>query len=74
LNPELFLWSCIGIYKSNKSVESKKDLVIIMKYLKKTHCKSRWESSFIWALKTLLPRFSSTSIKLMLFAEDPPGK
>jgi len=63
----------MGIHKSNKSVESKKDLVIIMKYLKK-HCESCWESSFIWALKTSLPRFSSTSIKLMLFAEDSPGK
>jgi len=74
LNPELSFWGCIGIYKSNKLVESKKDLVIIIKYLKKTHCESCWESSFIWALKTLLPRFSFTSIKLMLFAEDPSGK
>ena len=45
-----------------------------MKYLKKTYCESCWGSSFIWALKTSLPRFSFTSIKLMLFAEDPLGK
>ena len=64
----------MSIYKSNKLVEFKKDLVITMKYLKKIHYESYWKSSFIWALKTSLPRFSSTSIKLMLFVEDPLGK
>ena len=61
----------MSIYKSNKLVEFKKDLVITMKYLKKIHYESCWGSSFIWALKTLLPRFSFTLIKLMLFAKDP---
>jgi len=64
----------MDIYKSNKLVESKRNLVIIMKYLKKTHCESCWKSFFILALKTSLPTFSSTSIKLMLFAKDSPGK